>query len=91
MFQKMERHNDVISAYTGKGYIARIKDVDEFGGLDRLYAIVYAGDDGIDYSTCKSVCCVHNKNFFYSQIVNKEKPNGIKFVSIDMVPFPKSY
>ena len=71
----MEDGKDAGSVYTGKGYIARIKDVDEFACQDRLYAIVYEGDDGIDYSTFKSVCCVHNSKFFYCQIVNKDKPS----------------
>ena len=64
--------------YTGKGYIARIKEVDEFSGIDRLYAIVYDGGDGINYNTFKSICSVHNSHFFYSQMVNRDKPNGKK-------------
>ena len=42
----------------GKAYIGRIKDVDNFGGNDLFYGIVYKGrNERVDYTLFKSMFC----------------------------------
>ena len=67
------RAMDMDHQFYGKAYIGRMKAVDDFGGDDLLYAIVYKGSkDTVDFNLFKSVCTTHNDKFFYAKSINKE-------------------
>ena len=67
------RAMDMDHQFYGKAYIGRMKAVDDFGGDDLLYAIVYKGSkDTVDLNLFKSVCTTHNDKFFYAKSINKE-------------------
>ena len=56
--------------FQGRGYIGRIKAQDAHEADDELYAIVYKGNDAVDFNRFKAICCVHNDKFFYTKKVN---------------------
>ena len=60
-----------MNMFQGRGYIGRIKANDAHDADDELYAIVYKGNDTVDYNHFKAICCIHNNKFFYTKKVNE--------------------
>ena len=87
VFRTMELDRKIL----GRAYIARIKAMDVYGGVDQLYAIAYnSPKEEMDHNLFKSVCSTHNRKFFYSKTINKKSATFTMRECLDqVVNYPK--